>query len=238
MAVVKKDSLKNSSPPKANLEEIFRCGECLHHKQSPHRHNKTVCADEGVRAFATAPKCFTPDYTKVIGNTDEFMSIVTFFGSRTPQQRKILMGMLRLKPQGKKKYSMGTKLYLNLRGRDYIDNYVCGFVVGYTSGGELVLAGSPDAKTRGRVFFAYLKYDSSLLNSKEWKTKFLDLKSRGRIKDPTVKGKKDITDQVKEDNYEIPTIDMAPRDTIGKKKDASSGKINKRTASLVQLLEF
>ena len=232
--MIKKNGAKNLT--KVNIEEAFKCGDCLHHKQAPHRQNARVCADEGVRSFAVAPKCYTPDYTKVIGNTDEFMSIVTFFSSRTPQQRKILMGMLRQRPAGRK-IPMGTRLYLNLRGRDYISNYVCGFVVGYTSGGDLVLAGSPDEKTRGRVFFAYLRSDSSLLTTKEWRAKFNDLKDRGRVQDPTNKGKRDITDVVKEDTYDIPTIDMAPKDTIRKGK-GTPDKINKRTASLVEILSF
>lgn len=230
--MIKKDGTKTQT--KANLQEAFKCGDCLHFKQAPHRSNSSVCANEGVRSFAIAPKCYTPDYTKVISNTDEFMSIVTFFNSRTPQQRKILMGMLRQQPAGKK-LRMGTKMFLNLRNRDYISNYVCGYVVGYTSGGELVLSGSPDSKTRGRSFFAYLRSDSSLLTSKEWKVKYADLKSRGRLQDPTAKGKKDITDTVKEDAYEVPTIDNSPREKEGKK---GAEKINKRTSSLVQILSF
>lgn len=233
--MIKKDGPKNLT--KVNIEETFKCGDCLHHKQTPHRQNKTVCSEEGIRAFAIAPRCYTPDYTKVITNTDEFMSIITFYNSRTPQQRKILMGMLRQSPQGRK-IPMGTRLYLNLRGRDYIDNYVCGFAVGYTSGGDLVLSGNPDAKSRGRVFFAYLRSESSLLTNKEWKAKYTDLKARGRITDPTVKGKRDITDVVKEDSYEIPTIDQAPKEFIGSRQKKGAEKINKRTASLVQILTF
>lgn len=232
--MIKKDAKAKVS--NVNNEEVFRCGECLHHKQTPHRSNKEVCSAVGIRSFAVAPKCYTPDYTKVIGNTDEFMSIVTFFGSRTAQQRKILMGMLRQSPKGKR-VPIGTKLYLNLRGRDYIGNYVCGYAVGYTSGGDLVLAGSPDAKTRGRVFFAYLRSESSLLTHKEWKVKFAALRDKGRISDPSIVAKKDITDVVKEDKYEIPTIDTAPRDPARKGK-SDPDKINKRTSSLVQILTF
>ncbi len=234
--MIQKDGKTNLA--KANLEEVFKCGDCLHHKQTPHRQNKRVCAEEGIRTFAVAPKCFTPDYTKVIGNTDEFMAAVTFYGSRTPQQRKILLGMLRQQPKGRK-IAMGTRLYLNIRGREYIDNYVCGFAVGYTSGGDLVLCGDPDAKARGRVFFAYLRSESSLLTQKEWRAKYTDLKTRGRISDPSVTGKRDITDVVKEDTYEIPTIDQAPKELVGRRsKKGDDGKINKRTSSLVQILTF
>lgn len=215
---------------KANLQEAFKCGECLHFKQTPHRKNKDVCSKEGIRSFALAPKCYTPDYTKVIGSTDEFVSLCNFFGSKTSQQKKILLGMLRQQPHGKK-LKMGTKLYLNLRNRDYINNYVCGYVVGYSSGGEIVLAGSPQLKTQGKTFFAYLKSDSGALTPKEWKEKYSILKKKGRLVDPDARGKRDITESIKEDNYEIPTIDMAP-------KEKKSPKLNKRTSSLIQIMSI
>lgn len=228
--MIKKDGITNGT--KANLQEAFTCGLCLHYKQTPHRSNKTVCSTEGIRAFAIAPKCYTPDYTKVIGNTDEFMSIVTFFNNRTPQQKKILLGMLRQQPKGKK-LGMGTKVFLNLRNRDYIGNYVCGYVVGYTSGNEIVLAGSPERDKRGNVFFAYLKTDQSLFTPREWKAKYKELFAKGRITDPTITGKKDITDSVKTDSYEVPTIDQAPKADRGDLK-----KVSKRKTSLVEILSF
>jgi hypothetical protein len=137
-----------------------------------------------------------------------------------------------MQPAGVKKLKMGTKMYLNTRNREYISNYVCGYVVGYTSAGDIVLAGNPNEKTRGRVFFAYLRTDKSLMTSKEWKVKYAELVAKGRVQDPEVKFKRDITAKVDKDEYEIPTIDSAPRD---KKKEV---KINKRTSDLVQILEF
>ena len=226
--MIKKDGIKEGT--KDNLQEAFKCQECLHYKQTPHRTNKKPCAEEGVRSFALAPKCFTPDYTKVISNADEFVAISTFFHSRTPQQKKILLGMLRQQPKGRK-LKMGTRLYLNVGNRDYISNYLCGYVVGYTSGNEIVLAGSATNKASGRVFFAYLKDDSSLLTHAEWKPKMQALLLKGRIQDPKAVVKRDITAEVKENNYEVPTIDSAPKGTLSKK----SAVVRK---DLVQILSF
>lgn len=227
---MKKDGLSN--PTKASLSEAFKCSECLHFKQTPHRSNPQVCEVLGVRRFAIAPKCFTPDYTKVVGNADEFLALAQFFGSRTSEQKKILLGMLRQKPSGKK-YPMGTKLYLKISNRDYISNYLCGFVVGYTSGGDLVLSGSPDQNSRGRMFFAYLSSDDHLLNQKEWVLKYKDLYEKGRVVDPKANPPRSITSRLLEDkNYEVPTIDSAPKEKSPKKP------LNKRTASLVQILSF
>jgi hypothetical protein len=227
--MLKKDGTKKQTT--ASLNEAMKCGECLHFKQTPHPSFESVCGIMGVRTFAIAPKCYTPDYTKVIKNTDEFLSLVTFFNSKSAQQKRIMLGMLRQQPTGKK-LKMGTKMYLNVRGREYIDNYVCGYVVGYTSAGQLVLSGSPDRTTRGRSFFAYLRSDNSLLTDAEWRKRFSELKSKGRITDPKAIGGRDITAVVSQDDYEVPTIDNAP------KEKGPIKKLSKRKTDLVQILTF
>ena len=224
--MIKKES--NKTLTKASAVEAFKCGDCLHFKQSPHRTNKEVCSKLGVRQFAIAPRCYTPDYTKVIKNSDELVAMTIFWGSKTPQQRKIIMGMLRQEPKGKK-FRLGTKLYLKSSTRDYISNYLCGYVVGYTSGNEIVLAGSPDHKSRGRIFFTYLRSDSGLLTQKEWQIKFKDLKAKNKIHDPVFSAKRDITAAVDNDQYEVPTIDQAP-------KEKPEPKRNLRKTPLTQIL--
>ena len=237
MVMKKKDGL--ASPTKAGTEELFKCGSCLHFRQSKHRAHEDVCTNLGRRSFAIAPSCFTPDYTKVIGNTDEFVQIAAFFGDKTPEQKKILLGMLRMKPTGRK-LRMGTELYINVRGREYISNYLRGFVVGYTSANEIVLCGSPDRNARGRAFFAYLKSDESLLTAKEWKAKYIKLRKLGRIQDPQSQAKRDITAKVEADSYEPPTIDRAPNpDGKRTKRETDDEKESRlRKTSLVKILSF
>jgi hypothetical protein len=227
----KKDGI--AAPSKASLDESFRCGQCLHYRQSKHRSHEDLCSKLGIRAFAIAPSCFTPDYTKVIQNTDEFVQLAALMNDKTPEQRKIMLGILRQKPMGRK-LRMGTKLYLNIRGREYISNYLCGFVVGYTSANEIVLCGSPDRNGRGRAYFAYMQSDESLLTPLEWKKKYLHLRKLGRIQDPKAVEKRDITAKVEADTYEVPTIDNAPKDPNAKKA------VNKNapSTSLVQILKF
>lgn len=232
----KKDGIAKQTS--ASLEEAMRCGECLHHRHSKHRAHEDLCANMGVKQFAIAPKCFTPCYPKIIANTDEFVQLAVLFGQKTPQQRRIMMAVLRQKPMGKK-LAMGTKMFLNYRGREYISNYLCGYVVGYTSAQEVVLCGSPDQKARGRSFFAYLKSDDSLLTPKEWKTRFLDLRSKGRIQDPTSKIVRDITAKVKDETYEVPTIDKAPDPSArGRKESKDEQESRLRRTSLTKILTF
>jgi len=236
MTIQKKDGI--AKPTKANvaLEDAYRCGECLHFKQSKHHSFDDVCSKLGRRPFAIAPTCYTPDYSKVIANTDEFVQMVSLFGDKTPQQKRIILAILKAEPKGKK-LRMGTKMYLNYRGREYISNYLCGYVVGYTSGGEVVLCGTPERGTRGRSFFAYLRGDESLITPKEWKERFLSLRASGRIQDPKAVAVRDITAKVQDDNYEVPTIDNAPRDP-NEKKGKKGETRDLRRVPLTQILTF
>lgn len=226
---MKKDGI--SKPAKVSQAEVFKCGECLHFKQTPHPAHEGVCCNLGVRSFGSAPRCFTPDYTKVIGNTDEFVQLINFMSNKTPQQRKILMGILRAAPSGRR-LRLGTKVYMNVRSREYISNYMCGYVVGYTSAGQLVITGSPSMSTRGRAFFAYLRDDTSVLQYAAWKKKFVDLRDKGRIEDPDAGLEHGIADTVRNDEYEVPTIDNAPKGKIKKVK------LSGRKTDLVQIMSF
>lgn len=218
---------------KISTDETFKCGSCLHFNVTAHTSKESPCSALGVRRFAIAPRCFTPDYTKVISNTDEFVQLAAFFASKTPEQKKILLGILRATPKGNK-LRMGTRMFLNLRGREFVSNYVCCYVVGYTSGGQIVLTGSPDRKVRGKSFFAYLRDDSSLITPKQWAQRYAALRAKGRIQDPTFGINRDITASVENDTYEVPTIDNAPKE----KGDKGTKTKVKRTDDLVTILAF
>lgn len=202
--MLKKDTLGTAS--RKSLGEAFKCGECLHFKSHAHSSHSMVCSKEGVRAFAPAPTCFTPDVTQVTTNSDQLVAIAALFASYNPKQRRIIMGMLRGKDTTKKKLTFGTKVYFLAMGKDYISNYLAGYVMGYTSSGELILSGSPDPKSRGKSYICYCKDDSHLLTLSEWKLKRTKLKAEGLVQDPTLrfKSKTAVSD------YEPPTLDAAP----------------------------
>ena len=211
----KKDPLRSPAP--ANNEEAFRCGECLHYAASPHRKNEAVCSKLGIRSFALSPSCYTPDYTRIVQHSDQFLMIANFFANSSPVQKKIFLGMLRQKSSGKR-LKMGTKMFLHTGRGDYISNYICGFVVGYSSSGEIVLSGSQNSTTQGRVFFAYLQNDESLLSVRDWAIRFEELKKSGRIQDPDQVNRRNITQTVREDRYEVPTIDSAPVEDLPRRR--------------------
>lgn len=204
---IKKDTLGNIS--QRSLEEAFRCSECLHFKRHAHPAKKEICHNLGVKAFGIAPKCFTPDVTQIANNSDTFVQLAALFADYTPRQKRIMLAVLKQKPiKGKnirRDLPFGTKVYFHSMGKDYISNYLAGFVVGLTSSSELILTGSPEQNTRGKSYYAYMSDTDQLMTYKEWKVKKAELKAAGRILDPQAK----IALKANAD-YEPPTIDSAP----------------------------
>lgn len=216
----KRDTLGKVSAK--SLAEVFRCGECLHFKQHAHSSKEKPCSQEGVKAVGIAPKCFTPDVSRLATNSDQFLHVASMFQSFSYKERRILLGLLRATK--KKGFNVGDKVYFKV-GKDYISNYLSGYVMGYSSAGELMLIGSPDAKTRGSAFVAYLKNDeSSFLTDSAWKKKRKELRESNKIHDPlnrTIKKSSVV------DNYEPPTIDSVPSSWYTKEKEVKKKKKGK-----------
>jgi hypothetical protein len=178
---IKKDTLGNISAK--SLEDTFRCSECLHFKKHAHPSMQEICSKRGIRPFAIAPKCFTPDVTQIANNSDTFVQLAALFSDYTVKQRRILVALFRQK-YTKRNIPFGTKVYFHGMGRDYISNYLSGYVMGVTSSGDLIITGSPDKNTRGRSYMAYMQDSDLLMTAKEWKIKREELKAAGKIIDP------------------------------------------------------
>lgn len=207
--MLKRNTLGKASAK--SLAEAFKCGECVHYQKHAHSSKQEVCSREGIKAVGVAPSCFTPDITKIAKNADEFVQVVTLFQSFTHSERRILLGLLRSK-QRSSRHPIGTKLYFRV-GKDYISNYLCGFVAGYTSSGELMLLGNPN-KQRGQSFVSFLDSEADdLLTHKEWIAKRNELKDNNKITDPS---NTEIRQVSIKDSYVPPTIDCAPKEFLSK----------------------
>lgn len=235
--MLKKDTLGAASPK--SLVESFRCGECLHFRNHPHSTRQQVCIKEGVKPVAIAPRCFTPNVTLLNGNSDQFVALAALFHSYDAKQRRILLALLRSK---KKEFAIGTKLYFKI-GKDFISNYLTGYVAGYTSSGEIMLIGSPDRKTRGQSFVAYMSQSVdpaspgerayAFLTVTQWKAKRASLREQNLIFDPS---NRIIKRTSVVDSYEPPTIDAAPQMLHQAQTKAKRGP--KRVADVVDQLSF
>lgn len=209
--MTKKDTLGSASSK--NLAEAFKCGECLHFASSCHPRKDSACNKQGIRAFAIAPGCFTPDVTAVVQNAEEFAVLSALISGWTTKQRRIFMAMLRGNKTLKTSKStspqlkFGTKVYIRM-GRDVLTNYYCGYVVGYTTSGELIVGGNAHRQRAGKTFFAYLQTTEGVLSSKEWKIKRAELTAQGKLSDIRSSGTTGA--YAKYADYEVPTIDSNP----------------------------
>jgi len=184
MGQQKKDTLESANKA-ASSDVTYKCGDCLHYEKHQHLQKSGLCKNLGVRTFAIAPRCFSPDITQIAGNSETFAQVAMLYSDYTPKQRRILLAVLK-QPQKKFKRELpfGTRVFFHGLGKDYISNYMSGYVAGTTSSGELIVTGSPDRNARGRMYFAYMNDAENLMTFKEWKVKRNELKEAGRVQDP------------------------------------------------------
>lgn len=184
----------------------FRCGACLHYKQHAHPSHGSVCSKLGVKHYGVAPRCFTPDVTQLADNNEDLASLALTFGTLSHKQRTIMLAIL-MSSTSKRPFPLGQKLYFRAVGADYISNYLSGYVMGYTSSKQVILAGSPEVTSRGKMYTAYLDSKDLLLPTR-WAKHRAMLSKAGRFVDPKhpllTKKKIDI-------DHEPPTIDKAPK---------------------------
>lgn len=214
--MLKKDTAEAKLAPASTLRP-FRCSECLHFKTKPLSDKQEVCSKLGIRGRAIAPSCFTPDVSRVAQTSDQFVQLCSLLNSFSSSEKRILFALLNRKT---KKANFGTKIYFLAAGKDYLSNYVAGYVIGTTSRGEIMVMGDPDNRRRGKSYIAYFKSMDDLYTTKMFKIKRAELKRTGRIDDPNspFKAKRKSISI----DYEPPTIDRAP--TGERKIKKKSGK--------------
>lgn len=223
--MLKKDVLGNASAK--SLDDAYKCRECLHFQRHPHPSHKTICKDEGIKAFALAPKCFTPDVTKIAQNPDTFVSIASILSTYSPEEKRILLALLRSPKKGKANLSFGTKVYFLAFGSDYLSNYLSGYFVGYSSSNEIMIAGSPHQKAKGgKSYMFFCKDTDNLLFAPEWKLKRKELLDKCRTQDP--KNAVLVKTSAVHD-YDPPSLDTAPASWLDKQEAKPK---RKRTSEL------
>lgn len=220
--MLKKDVLGSASAK--SLDEAYKCRECLHFQRHSHPSHKTICKDEGVKPYALAPKCFTPDVTRVANNPDTFVALSSILSTYNADEKRILLALLRSPKKGKDKLSFGTKVYFLAFGKDYLSNYLSGYFVGYSSTNEIMIAGSPQQRAKGgKSYMFFCKDTENLLFAPEWKVKRRELLDKGRTQDPS--NPLAIKNSTVND-YEPPSLDTAPAAWLDKQEAKPKRKRN------------
>lgn len=225
----KSDVISTGKVSSKNLKAAMRCGECLHFKTKQHQDKGDLCKNEGVVASGIAPPCFTPDYTEIVQTSDALAQFSAMLQELGPKQRRILASVMMSKPG---KLPMGKKIYFLAAGKDYLSNYLAGWVVGYTSTREIVVFGDPDKHQRGNPFISFFKDESSVYTVKEFKAKKAKLVEKNRIEDPDQPLRK--MRKVIPIEYEPPTVDTDWRQVKGSVEHRSRKKRKESDEIIIQ----
>ncbi len=227
-------SIKKEAQSKASaaLSTAYKCGECLHHKVHAHPAMKGVCVNLGIKKFAIAPACFTPDVTQLTQNTDQFVQVAALLHDMSKEQKRVMFALLNQRTIKRRAFTRdlkwGTKVFFRAMGKDYFSNYLSGYVMGLTSSGELIIAGSPEQQTVGRSYIAYMTDDDNIMTWTEWKIKKQELKTANRIHDPSLR------EMPKQDIAADPvTIDSAPDSWHDKREKVRKARRNEELTFVV-----
>lgn len=207
----------------------LRCGDCLHHKGSPHPAFGKPCSELGVKGYATAPTCYSPDVSifRKSGPT-VFAQLASILSTFTPQQCRILMGLLRsagsLEKYG---HSFLDRVYFR-SGEDYLDNYYSGFILGVGYGGTLSLVGSSFFTAVRSPIIAHM-LPESVFSAEIFQKRKKKLVKEGKLYAPR-KAHKNVIEGV---DYEPPTLET-PQEHLEMsakslfKKKQKDGKVAKK----------
>lgn len=209
---------------------LLRCGECLHFEGSPHPGIGQACSLIGVKRYATAPSCYTPNVHVFRKTSKETLSLLASIVSGfTPQQSLVLMGLLKEQTRLKKKLGVSflERVFFCV-GEDYLENYVGGLALGMDPLGNLLIVGTEFLNDQRNPIVASMGA-SSILTYDAFIKKRDQLLSRGLIYQPRKRNREQLPDCLKD--YEPPTIET-PQDFL----ESVSSK--KRARTKAEVLEI
>lgn len=183
----------------------LRCGDCLHFNGTAHPSYGQPCSKIGVKTYATAPSCYSPN-VQVFRKTgpDTFATLASILSTFSPQQSRILMGLLKSAGSLEKfGYTFLEKVYFRA-GEDFLDNYYYGHVLGVGLNGTLAVVGASFFTSPKNPLVAYL-LPESVFGYELFKKKRARLTRTGMLYAPRKPQKNVITD-----DYEPPTMETAP----------------------------
>lgn len=199
--------------PITTLKAKPRCGDCLHFKHISKF--ERVCNTLGVKQFAEAPPCFSPNiYVLTKKNPDTLHQLGLLLRDWTPAETRVFMALLRQKIVMDKNYGLqfGQPVMFRIGGGDYLSNYFKGYVIGVAAVGDgQVFVASDMSKTQRNMPATATLLPSSVYPLSKWKKKKAELVKEKKLKDPNPLYSP--SDLKKEDltlDYKVPTLENAP----------------------------
>lgn len=202
----------------------LKCGDCIFFKRK-RPGQKVPCCQNGIKQFASAQVCFSPDVSQVTSNLQAFGALLTAFSEFNAQQKRILLAMLKNESKLKAKaFTFGTQVYFALNLGEYVSDYVSAFVLGYTPDGQVIISGVPRANSLGNSFIAFVN-ESSLISFADFEKIHSSLVAKGMVTNPDALNRLSLKKSYDIDS--IPTIDTVVSDCKKKKREDVYDKIVK-----------
>ena len=203
-----KQDLTSAAGRIAGDNTVLRCGECMHFKGSPHPSIGQACSLRGVKTYALAPNCYTPDVAQLKAiSTESFHMLSAFVAACKPSQVKILMGMLKMQAQLKKfDLAFLEKVYFAIGTGEFLADYYAGFVMGVGPQQKILIVGTQYFSNVRNPIVAQLER-KSVLNREEFNKVVKRLKEKGKLTHP--KARQEIYVPPNVADYQPPTIESS-----------------------------
>jgi len=230
MSTLKDNTQESGRVTKDNV--ILRCAECMHFEGSPHPSIGQACSLIGVKRYATAPNCYTPNVHVFRKTSPQTLNVLaSVVSSFSPQQSLVLMGLLREQASMKRKFNISflEKVFF-LIGEDFLENYFAGFALGSDPDGNILIVGSQYFKDQKNSIVASLSR-KSVLNWEEFRKVRDMLSARGKLYMPRRKIEVELPPNL--DDYEPPTLE-----TTEELLEKQANKSTKRRVKKAEVLEI
>lgn len=202
----------------------LKCGDCMFLEKESHPSYGMPCEERGIKSFATAPGCYTPNVKSLASISVETFDVIgQIVSACTPSQSRIIMGLFKTQAQlSRLGFYLMQPVFFKLGSEDYLDNYLKGYAMGVGPNKEILLLSTPVQKKK-TVYASVCA--ASLLDEFTFADHRARLVDAGRIYQPKVPHKNLNVD---DDSYQVPTIETSEEllnslaANTGKKKPKSS----------------
>jgi hypothetical protein len=201
---IKQDTSNGARESTASNVKL-KCGDCMFLEKEAHPSYGMPCEERGIKSFATAPGCYTPNVKSLASISVETFDIIgQIVSACTPSQSRIIMGLFKTQAQlSKLGFYLMQPVFFKVGSEDYLDNYLKGFAMGVGPNKEILLLSTPVQK-KNTVYAAVCA--ESLMDEFTFADHRKYLLESGRIYQPRVPHKNLNVD---DESYQVPTIETS-----------------------------
>lgn len=188
---------------------ILKCGQCMHFRGSAHPSIGTPCQTSGVKPYAIAPDCYTPDVHQLKAISPEsYATLATIVASCKPQQAMILMGMFKGHATLKRRtnFSLMEKVYFAIGTGEFLSDYFAGFALGMAPHEKVLIVGTQYFSNQRSSVVASMDA-KSILSREAFQKRVSRLVKTGKLAPPRERFKMEVPPDIAK--YEPPTIESS-----------------------------